>query len=78
MKLLAIQFTGIRKGEKLKEDLYFSNEDTIKTHISKILVNKDTCNINNNIPTIIENLNQSIQDNNMSESFILLDSILNS
>ena len=37
LKSLKIKYTGLRKGEKLSEQLFFSEEKIIKTEISGIL-----------------------------------------
>ena len=36
-KNIKIQFTGLRKGEKLNEELFFKSEQINKTHVKGIL-----------------------------------------
>jgi len=57
-KDIQIEFTGLRPGEKLYEELLNKNEEVIPTHHKKIMIsrvnNEGVSNIVNNIDYLIE------------------------
>lgn len=55
-KDIAIQFTGLRPGEKLYEELLHDSSTTLPTHHEKIMVCRDSCADFNGIKVDIEDL----------------------
>lgn len=55
---IKIQFTGLRPGEKLFEDLFSDKEKLIKTHHEKILIGK----VNEYDPSFVNNMIKRLQD----------------
>ena len=62
-KDIEIKFIGLRKGEKLHEELFTNNENTIPTHHSKIMITRmkqeDYETVNQNIKELIAATNSS-------------------
>ncbi len=55
---IKIQFTGLRPGEKLFEDLFSEKEKLIKTHHEKILIGK----VNEYDPLFVKNMIKRLQE----------------
>jgi len=62
-KDIQVEFTGLRPGEKLYEELLNKNEEVISTHHKKIMIsrvnNSDISNIINNIEDLVELASQN-------------------
>ena len=74
IKDIKIEFTGLRKGEKLFEQLYFNEEDISKTQINGIVhTTKETFVTN---PNEYDKLIKTIKDENINKSLTILKKML--
>ncbi len=74
IKDIKIEFTGLRKGEKLFEQLYFNEEDISKTQINGIVhTTKETFATN---PNEYDKLIKTIKDENINKSLTILKKML--
>jgi FlaA1/EpsC-like NDP-sugar epimerase len=69
---IAIEFTGLRPGEKLYEELLADKENTQPTHHQKIMIAKATHVFDNTKIKLLDDLVEFIQQNNESKSFKVL------
>ncbi len=63
-----IEFTGLRPGEKLYEELLADKENTQPTHHQKIMIAKATYDFDNTKIKLLDDLVMFIKDNNQSKS----------
>src|SRR5699024_7935458 len=70
---IKIQFTGLRPGEKLYEELLADKENTTKTINEKILLGKATCDFEeDHLIRLCENLTKAIRTYDNNESVKIL------
>jgi FlaA1/EpsC-like NDP-sugar epimerase len=65
---IKIEFTGLRPGEKLYEELLADKENTQPTHHQKIMIAKATHVFDNTKIKLLDDLVMFIKDNNQSKS----------
>jgi len=63
-----IEFTGLRPGEKLYEELLADKETTLPTHHDKILIAKASHDFDSSKISLLDLLNNNIGNNKMKES----------
>ena len=61
---IKIEFTGLRPGEKLYEELLADKETTLPTHHQKILIAKASHHFDESKNSLLLNLEYSISNNN--------------
>ncbi len=59
-----IVFTGVRKGEKLFEELEITGEDLLKTAHPKIFIGKIATYSSEEVANIVSNFRQAVEENN--------------
>ena len=69
---IPIEFTGLRPGEKLYEELLADKENTQATHHQKIMIAKATHNFDNTKIKLLSDLVHFIKDNNQNKSLKVL------
>ena len=69
---IQIEFTGLRPGEKLYEELLADKENTQATHHSKIMIAKATHDFDNTKIKLLSDLVHFIKDNNQNKSLKVL------
>jgi len=69
---ISIEFTGLRPGEKLYEELLADKENTQPTHHQKIMIAKATHVFDNTKIKLLDDLVTFIMQNNESKSFKVL------
>lgn len=69
---IPIEFTGLRPGEKLYEELLADKENTQPTHHQKIMIAKATHNFDNTKIKLLADLVDFINDNNQNKSLKVL------
>ena len=62
-KEIKIEFTGLRPGEKLYEELLADKENTLQTYHEKILIAKSSYQFDNSNRILLNNLFEQIHDN---------------
>jgi len=62
-----IVFTGVRKGEKLFEELEITGENLLKTHHPKIFIGKIATYSKNQVENILERLGSAVDRSDTSE-----------
>lgn len=62
-----IAFTGIRKGEKLFEELEITGENLLKTKHPKIFIGKIATYSSEEVANIVSNFRQAVEENNTAQ-----------
>lgn len=65
---IAVEFTGLRPGEKLYEELLADKENTQPTHHQKIMIAKATHDFDNSKIKLLDDLVEFIKENNQYKS----------
>jgi FlaA1/EpsC-like NDP-sugar epimerase len=65
---IKVEFTGLRPGEKLYEELLADKENTQATHHQKIMIAKATHDFDNTKIKLLEDLVEFIKDNDQNKS----------
>ncbi|MGX1023355.1 FlaA1/EpsC-like NDP-sugar epimerase [Psychroflexus sp. MBR-150] len=65
---IPIEFTGLRPGEKLYEELLADKENTQPTHHQKIMIAKATYDFDNSKIKLLDDLDEFIKNNNQNKS----------
>ncbi|MGM0635371.1 MAG: polysaccharide biosynthesis protein [Bacteroidota bacterium] len=69
---IQVNYTGLRPGEKLYEELLADEENTQPTHHQKILIAKSTFEFNKENNSYIEELNKAIADCDIEKSVAIM------
>ena len=71
-----IVFTGVRKGEKLFEELEITGEDLLKTHHPKIYIGKIATYSKNQVDSMLERFHAAAEQNDSGEIRVLFNELL--
>jgi FlaA1/EpsC-like NDP-sugar epimerase len=71
-----IVFTGVRKGEKLFEELEITGENLLKTHHPKIFIGKIATYSKNQVESMLERFRSAVERNDQAEIRQLFNEIL--